>query len=190
MMGRILKKITASALLLMIVSVMAGGYLLPAYAGDGLTEPQITLFMKALKQIDAKTLPNDDAETIFTYDEGDHIYVTGETRNGWYIVYRQGQTGYIKKNIVQGVGALQDGQALLEEVDIEALDDELAALEVENKLIVEGVERYLTEARRSRVWGIVIVLLVIGIFAVGIVSTVRAEKKDKEHGDIMDLDKE
>lgn len=183
MMERIMKKIIAAFLLLMVTSVMTAGHLLPAYAREGLTETQINLFMRALQQIDAKEKPNDDAETVFTYDEGDHIYVTGETTNGWYIVYYQGQTGYINKNVSQGAETVQNAQVALEveELDIEALDDELTAQEVENKLIAEGVERYLSEARRSKIWGVIIVFLVIGIFVVGIVSTILAEKKNKQH---------
>lgn len=168
-----MKKIMVSFLLLMLISVMSAGYLLPVYARDGVTETQISMFMKALGHIDAKSEPKDDAETIFTYDEGDHIYVSGETPNGWYIVYYRGQTGYINKNISQEAETVQD------ELDLEALDDELEAQEAENKLIAEGVERYLSEARRSRIWGVVIVLLVIGIFAVGIVSTIREEKTER-----------
>ena len=194
MMRRIIKAIIVSFLLLMVTSVMAVGHRLPAQAREESTQTQIKLFMRALQQINAKEEPNDDAETIFTYDEGDHIYVTGETPNGWYIVYLQGKTGYINKNVSQGIEIVQGertSHALLEEeeVNIEALDDELTALEVENKLIAEGIARYLAEARRSRIWGVVIVLLVIGIFAVGIVSTVRAEKKNKKEDDIIDLDK-
>lgn len=184
-----MKRIVAFFLLFMVISVMTSGYLLPVHAREEATETQINLFLKVLRQIDAKAEPKDDAETIFTYDEGDHIYVTGETPNGWYIVYYRGQTGYINKSVSQGVEAVQDDQGLqseqnaqialeAEELDLDALDDELAAQEVENKLIAEGVERYLEEARRSKIWGAVIVLLVISIFAVGIVSTIRAEKKD------------
>ena len=184
-----MKKIMASLLFLMVVSVVAAGYLLPAYARDEVTETQISLFMKALRQVDAKAEPKDNAETIFTYDEGDYIYVTGETPDGWYIVYYRGQTGYVSKSVSQGTEAAQDDHGVQSEqnvqavfeaetLDLEALDDELAAQEVDNKLIAEGVERYLAEARRSRIWGVAIVLLVIGIFAVGIVSTIRAEKND------------
>ena len=168
---RMIKKIMAVFLLLMATLVMAYRYPLSVYARDELTETQFERFMRVLQQIEVKERPNDDAETLFTYDEGDHISVTGETKNGWYIVYYQGQTGYINKNVSQDI--LEE-----EELDIEALNDELVAQEVENKLIAEGVERYLSEARRSKIWGIIIVLLVIGIFVVGILSTIRAEKKN------------
>ena len=158
-------------LVLMAMLVMAYRYPLSVYARDDSTETKFDRFMRVLQRIDVKAKPNDDAETLFTFDEGDYISVTGETENGWYIVYYQGQTGYINKNV--SLDIMEE-----EELDIEALDDEFATQEVENKLIAEGVERYLAEARRSKIWGVIIVLLVIGIFVVGIISTIRAEKKN------------
>ena len=88
------------------------------------------------------------------------------------------------------------------------IDDELAAMEAENELLVEEVERQRSEANHSRVWIIVIVLLVIGILATGIISTVnrkgneksssQSEKKDmditpvqkEDTLEVIDLDKE
>lgn len=46
-------------------------------------------------------------------------------------------------------------------------------------MVVEEVERYRAEAKRSRIWGTVIVLLIAGIFAVGVIST-RKSKKNSE----------
>ena len=60
---------------------------------------------------------------------------------------------------------------------MEGLDKEFQELEMESKILVEEVERYRTEARRSRIWGIVIVLLVAGIFVTGIISTKRMERE-------------
>ena len=168
---RMIKKIMAVFLVLMAMLVMAYRYPLSVYARDDSTETKFDRFMRVLQRIDVKAKPNDDAETLFTFDEGDYISVTGETENGWYIVYYQGQTGYINKNV--SLDIMEE-----EELDIEALDDELATQEVENKLIAEGVERYLAEARRSKIWGVIIVLLVIGIFVVGIISTIRSEIKN------------
>ncbi len=56
------------------------------------------------------------------------------------------------------------------ELDVEALDEEFAVEEAEGKLVVEEVERQRTEVRRSRIWGAVIILLVLGVFATGIIS--------------------
>ena len=45
-------------------------------------------------------------------------------------------------------------------------------------MIVEEVERQREEARRSKIWGTVIILLVMGIFGMGVVSTVKDKKAE------------
>lgn len=60
------------------------------------------------------------------------------------------------------------------------LDTEMAAMEAENKIFVEEIERQNTEAKRTRIWKIIIVLLVIAIFATGTVSTIHENKKRKD----------
>lgn len=183
-MTKVSSKILMRIIMVLIITLsVTRGYPVLAHAQETMEETQLSQFMKTLQQIDAKAEPDESAETVFSYDEGVSVYVSGETENGWYIVLYQGQTGYIKQDMSQDV-------LTAEEIDIEALDEEMAAQETENKMIVEAVERYRTEARRSRIWGTAIILLVIGIFAVGIISTVRTEKKNKEESDIIDLDKE
>lgn len=177
-------KILMRIIMVIIITLsVTRGYPISAHAQEVSEETQLAQFIKTLQKIDAKVEPDESAETVFSYDEGSSVYVMGETEDGWYIVLYQGKTGYIKKDLSQDM-------LVTEEIDIEALDEELAAQEAENKMIVEEVERYRSEARRSRIWGTIIVLLVLGIFAVGIISTVRTEKKNKEESEIIDLDKE
>ena len=127
----------------------------------GITE--VSRFMTAEGEIEAKASPREDAETVIRYQSGDKIYVTGELADGWCRVRYQDMTGYIRP-----------AQAAEIERDVEALDDEFAAAESEGKLVVEEVERQRTETKRSRIWGAVILLLVAGIFVTGIFSVVRS----------------
>lgn len=53
------------------------------------------------------------------------------------------------------------------------LDVEFSNLEEESVMIVEEVERQREEARRSKIWGAVIILLVMGIFGMGVVSAIK-----------------
>lgn len=167
------KKMIRTILVLMTMILVVLGHPVNARAQEALAVTQFSQFMTALQQIDAKEEPDANAGTAFTYEPGATIFVTGETGNGWYVVSYQGKTGYINKN---------SSQELLEavEFDIEGLDAEMAAMEEESRLIIEVTERYRAEARRSKIWGAVIVLLVIGIFATGIISTAQAEKKKNE----------
>lgn len=183
MMEKTMRRMMRAVLMCVVTVAIATGYVSSVHAEEVLGETQFSQFMTTLQKIDVKAEPDDKAETLFSYDAGAAVYVTGETEDGWYIVFYQGKTGYINKD--------SSKEALsTKEVDIQALDEELEALQVRDKIIVEEVERYRAEARRSRIWGTVIVLLVVGIFVVGIVSTVRSERKNKGDGLIIDLDKE
>lgn len=177
-----MKKFIRAIVLIAAVFIITAGYSVTAHAQGETAEIRVLQFMSATQKVDVKAEPKNNAETIFSYNAGDSVFVTGETNNGWYIVYYQGNIGYIYPKASGGPNGAQD-VLIMQEIDIEALDAELEALEVENKIIVEEVERYRAEVRRSRIWGAIIVLLVIGIFAVGIVSTVRAERKKKEDED-------
>ncbi|MCI8613918.1 SH3 domain-containing protein [Parablautia intestinalis] len=131
---------------------------------EGITE--LNQIMVADEAFEAKELPDDNSASVITYQSGQSVFVTGETADGWYKVSYQDKEGYVRKSLL-----------FIQEFDVEGLDKEFQELEMESKILVEEVERYRTEARRSRIWGIVIVLLVAGIFVTGIISTKRMERE-------------
>ena len=131
---------------------------------EGITE--LNQIMVADEAFEAKELPDDNSASVITYQSGQSVFVTGETADGWYKVSYQDKEGYARKSLL-----------FIQEFDVEGLDKEFQELEMESKILVEEVERYRTEARRSRIWGIVIALLVAGIFVTGIISTKRMERE-------------
>ena len=131
---------------------------------EGIAE--LNQIMVADEAFEAKELPDDNSASVITYQSGQSVFVTGETADGWYKVSYQDKEGYVRKSLL-----------FIQEFDVEGLDKEFQELEMESKILVEEVERYRTEARRSRIWGIVIVLLVAGIFVTGIISTKRMERE-------------
>lgn len=122
-----------------------------------------SLIVVAVGEVDAKEVPDENGAVIISYHDGDNIYVTGETADGWYRVRYQDLVGYVRIEQVAEI-----------ELDVEALNDEFAVEEEEGKLVVEEVEKQRTEARRSKIWGAVIILLVLGVFVTGIITTVRS----------------
>lgn len=62
----------------------------------------------------------------------------------------------------------------------ENIDKEFKALEDESIVYVAELERLRAEAKRSKIWGGVIIALIAAIFGVGIVSVVRENKQDKQ----------
>ena len=59
------------------------------------------------------------------------------------------------------------------------LDEEMAEVEVEGKILVEEVERQREEEKRSGIWGAVIILLIVGVFVTGIISVMKKGKRNK-----------
>ena len=126
--------------------------------------------MVAEQDVDMKAEPNVESQTLMTYKKGDLVFSTGETADGWYLVMYQDKNGYVEKNALR-----------VQKMDIEGLDAEMAMYAQEGKLVMETVEKYHAESRRSKIWGGVIITLVAAIFAVGIFSALKA-KKEEESG--------
>lgn len=135
--------------------------------GSGISE--MSQLMTAEEDVDMKTAPEEGAEVIRSYQKGDSVFVTGKTPDGWYRVVYQDKEGYVPQTVLS-----------VQEIDVAALDEEMARTEQEAKLVVETVDRYRTEARRSKIWGSVIIVLVLGIFATGIISGIKSSKGKEE----------
>ncbi len=140
-----------------------------AQTKDDLGISELSQIMTAEESVDMKTAPEDSAEVIRSYQKGDSVFVTGETADGWYRVVYQDKEGYIPQHVLS-----------VQEIDVAALDEEMARTEREARLVVETVERYRTDARRSKIWGSVIIVLVLGIFATGIISGIKSSKGKEE----------
>lgn len=153
-------------MLLLGIWLLSGNTMAVSVCAQEVTET--SRIMTTQQTVDMKTEPDEAAETIHSYSAGDSIFVTGETQ-GWYRVRFQDLTGYIPQ---EGIVEMQ--------LDVTALDEQFALEEEEGKMLVEAVEHQRDEARRSKIWGAVIVVLVIAIFATGIVSTMKAPRRAEE----------
>lgn len=176
-------------ILLVLMSVMCLGagvsmHVRAEESGQEVEINELNQIMVTKDAVEARELPKDNANIVISYESGAQVLVLGETTDGWYKVSYQGKEGYVRK-----------AELTQQTLDLEGLDKEMESAEMESKLVVEEVERYRAEERRSKIWGTVIVLLVVGIFATGIISTVKAEKKKtkaerNEEIEVIDLDKQ
>ena len=148
---------------------------------------------------DAKERPEETAGSVISYKAGSSVWVIGETQDGWYEVSYQNLKGYIPVDCVTElqVEVEEKGAVGLEEA---GLDEEMEALEIENEVVIEEIERQRGEQRRSYIWIVVIAILVVGIFATGMIATIKSGKDKKKSKDnkkigandveIFDLDSE
>ncbi|MDE7330701.1 MAG: SH3 domain-containing protein [Lachnospiraceae bacterium] len=163
-----------------------GTFGLSAKAEENLGEVAVTEMnqvMTIMNDCDARELPDNSAAVVQSYTAGESVWVVGETQDGWYKISYQGKESYIPKESTTDLQVEIEGQGTVDLVEA-GLDGELAAVEAEGKMIVEEVERQRTETKRSRIWTVVIVVLIIGIFVTGIISTVKKEKDSGAKNDV------
>lgn len=173
-MRKIKKILTA----FMLINFVFAVFVLPAKAQENSENVSITEMNQVMTiqvDCDARELPNLEAAVVNSYAEGASVWVIGETQDGWYKTSYQGLEGYIPKECVTGLQIEVEDEGTVKLEDTE-LDEELAAVEAESKMLVEEVERQRSEEKRSRVWIVVIVVLVIGIFVTGIISVTKKSK--------------
>lgn len=120
--------------------------------------------MEITEDTSAKTEALETAETIFELKKGDSIFVGSETEDGWYSVVKDAKTAFVQKDKVK---ELSPDPKLEEEMQKQA---DAAAKDV------DLVNQYREEAAKSKIWGVVIVVLIVAIFALGIVITVQRKK--------------
>lgn len=136
-------------------------------AGGTQTNLQGGLMMTA-SATEARVSPDADADVVVELPAGSQLLVTGQEA-GWYQIFYQGKTTYVPMD------AVTDST----EVDPAALEEEMVRAEEEGAAFVESLETQRRAATRSRIWGIVIVVLIVAVFATGVVSAVRSGKTTK-----------
>lgn len=123
--------------------------------------------MYLLEDSDAKAEPKTGAKTVAELKKGESIFVTEKTENNWYCFVKEGKEAYVECAKVETPGASPELQSEMQK-------------HVENTVKdIERVNQYREQTAKSKIWGAVIVVLVIAIFAFGIVTTVKKDKKKK-----------
>lgn len=158
--------------ILTIIAFSAWGSI--AYA-TGIEEPSVELeegltpqngMMQTKTDTSGFEEPDNKSLVVEEIKKGQSVMLSGKTENGWYQVVYQGKTMYVQENS-------------LEEAANEDLSNELQELEELRLAEAEWDIKARKEVLRSRIWGTVIVVLIVGIFAAGMVSVIRADKGEK-----------
>lgn len=183
-----MKKSGKFLMALLVAAFLSSAFGMSAKAEEAPVEVSVTEMnqvMTIMNDCEARELPEDSAAVVQNYVAGDSVWVVGETQDGWYKISYQGKESYIPKDSTTDLQVEIEGQGTVDLVEA-GLDSELAAIEAEGKMLVEEVERQRTETKRSRIWTVVIVVLIIGIFVTGIISTVKKEKGSEAKNDEKD----
>lgn len=120
---------------------------------------------------EVKESPDMDSATVVTLKAGTAVIV--ENQDGkWTKVLYQDIEGYISDT---AVGSFESYVA----EDSESLEQEMLSVAEEEQRITEEYELILKQRRTSLIWGIVIAILIIGIFGVGVVAAIRNSKEEE-----------
>ena len=166
-----------------VIGCALGVFGINAAAEDSSDEiTQMNQIMTISVDCTAKEEPDENATSVMEYTAGASVWITGETKNGWYKVSYQGKEGFIHKDNVTGMQVESEDGGMVELGETN-LDAEMAAMEAEGEMLVEEIERQRSEKKQSNIWIIVIGVLIAGIFATGIISTVKSNGNKKEEKD-------
>ena len=128
---------------------------------------QGTLMMTAA-ETQGRKQPSDNAEVMAELPPGTHVLVTGPKEDGWYEVYYQGEKVFVP------AGALTSPA-----LDAEALDKEMKKAEEEDIAFIESLEIQRKAIARSKIWSLLISVLILAMFITGIVSAWKKGKNAK-----------
>lgn len=139
---------------------------LPAKAAEAENTAMATL-QQTTKEVEVKEAPDKDANTLSSLPVGTPVIVYGEPQDSWSQIEYKEIKGYIESSS-------------LEPYNTGDLEQELQVVEEDTLRIMDEYELTQKARRSSIIWGIVIAVLVAGIFAVGIVSALKKDTEDEE----------
>lgn len=116
---------------------------------------------------EVKETADDSARTVGELEEGAAVILAEDTADGWCKIQNQSVTGYIP------IEALQIYQA----GEPEELTQEFTEQEQLSTTGVEDYEQIAKEKKTATIWGVIIGVIVVAIFAVGIISALKNNKE-------------
>lgn len=171
--GKKFISVTAGLFAILIVAMpafqVAASEKISSEAKTEMEENVMGTLQQTVKAAEIKETPDEDSDTLASLPKGTAVIVYGEPQDSWCRIECRGVEGYIESD------ALEQYQA----ESTENLGQEFQAVEEETLRTIDEYELLQEEKRTSRIWGTVIVVLVIAIFIVGILSALR-QNREKE----------
>lgn len=147
---------------LFLIAILLFGMI--AYASE---DAQITANTALKVSVDATLYESasDSAKAITTLAAGTPIIVREDAKDGWCKVSYKDTYGYVK---TENLDVL---------VSADEISPEFDEMQEHVQLLFDSIVVREQEKKRSRIWGVIIVVLVVVIFGVGIISTIKGKDK-------------
>ena len=124
------------------------------------------------KDTEVKETADTTAETVGEVETGAAVLILEDEADGWCKVQNQSLTGYIP------IESLQTYQA----GDVDEMTQEFTEHEQVSTTGMEEYDQAIKEKKTATVWGIAIGVLIVAIFAVGIISALKGDKEKEKAG--------
>lgn len=131
--------------------------------------------MMTLENTEGRIEPKKNAEVIIQIPESTFIFVIGDEKNGWYEFLYQGKAIYV----------LSEKLKETDMTDNPALKQEMEKAGEEDSAFIESLEQQRRAIVRTKMWRLIIIILIAAIFLAGGVSALREARKntgDKKNG--------
>ncbi len=124
---------------------------------------------EAADDVTVRKEPDRRSKMAGKLEAGTPVVVSEDEQDGWCKVRNQTVEGYVQTSDLQIVNA----------ANAEALKQEFGVNDEFGSMVLEEYDYQKKQKRTSLIWGVVIGVLVIAIFAVGIVSVIHSNKAEQ-----------
>lgn len=107
------------------------------------------------------------ADVVVTLKSGTPVIIREDSQGEWCRISYQNIEGYVNTSKLQMIG------------DVKQIASEFNVMGANMQLIFDSIVVIEQEKRQTRIWGVVIVVLVVAIFGVGIISSLQNNKKER-----------
>lgn len=126
------------------------------------------MVMETIEEVKLLEKAEGNATVVATLPAGTTVLITEDSSNGWCRVSVNEQSGYLQTTQLKTIGNKDE------------LDAEFEKISNTVQLIFEEIVTMEKETKQARIWGTVIVVLIIAIFGVGIISAIKKNKEEYE----------
>lgn len=159
-----MKKVLGRAAVMWVL-LMAAFMPVSVMAADTIT---IGTVLKAEKDTDVYQEASETSETAAVLKAGTVVYVTDNTPESWCGISSKEISGYVKT------------EALIPIADGDEMNQEFEQIGNNYHMIFNEVQQLKKQQSQEKIWGAVIVLLVVGIFAAGIIPVLKKNKENEK----------
>lgn len=138
------------------------------YAAE-LEQVQKNMVLEIAEETELLDTPEASATVVCTLQTGTTVTVAEDENNGWCKVSSQEKSGYVQVSKLKTLGNQSE------------LDSEFEEISNSIQLMFDEIMLRENEEKQARIWGTIIVVLIVAIFGVGIVSAVKKNKEEKEN---------